>query len=173
MDPYIELAVQAIDVHVREGRVIVPPEDLPAEMKQRAAGTFVSLKKGGELRGCVGTIAPTERDIAHEIIANAIKAATSDPRFPSVDPEELGELTYAVDVLSQPEPCQREDLDPKRYGVIVEKDWKRGLLLPDLPGVDTPEEQLEIARRKAGIAEGASTQLYRFTVERHTQQGDA
>ena len=173
MDPYVELAVQAIDVYVRKRRVIAPPEDLPAEMKQRAAGTFVSLKKGGELRGCVGTIAPTEKDIAHEIIANAIKAATSDPRFPPVRTEELDELTYAVDVLSQPEPCQREDLDPKRYGVIVERDWKRGLLLPDLSGVDTTEEQLEIARRKAGIADGTPIKLYRFTVERHTQQGDA
>jgi AmmeMemoRadiSam system protein A len=171
MDPYVELAVQAIGAYVREGRIIAPPDGLPAEMNQRA-GTFVSLKKAGELRGCIGTIAPTKENTAHEIIANAIKTATSDPRFPPVREEELVELEYSVDVLSQPEPCRTEDLDPKRYGVIVEKDWKRGLLLPDLPGVNTGEEQLEIARRKAGIEQGASVKLYRFTVERHTQ-GDA
>lgn len=171
MDPYVELAVQAIGTYIREGRIIAPPDGLPAEMSQRA-GTFVSLKKAGGLRGCIGTISPTEEDIAYEIIANAIKAATSDPRFPPVREEELVELRCSVDVLSQPEPCRAEDLDPKRYGVIVERDWKRGLLLPDLPGVNTGKEQLEIARRKAGIEHTEPVKLYRFTVERHTQ-GDA
>jgi AmmeMemoRadiSam system protein A len=167
MDPYVQLAVQAIEAYICEGRIISPPDDLPSAMNQRA-GTFVSLKKKGELRGCIGTISPIEETIAEEIIANAIKAATSDPRFPPVREEELVELRCSVDVLSQPESCRAEDLDPKRYGVIVEKGWKRGLLLPDLPGVDTVEEQIEISRLKADIDRDTPVQLYRFTVERHT-----
>jgi len=169
-DPYVELARRAIEAWVREGRRIPPPPDLPAELFTRRAGAFVSLKKQGLLRGCIGTYLPTEENLAQEIIENAIRAATEDPRFPPVRPEELPHLSITVDVLSPPEPCTVEDLDPKRYGVIVEKGWRRGLLLPDLPGVDTVEEQLRIAKMKAGLSPDEPCEIYRFTVERHGEK---
>jgi AmmeMemoRadiSam system protein A len=166
-DPYVGLARLAIEAWVREGRRIQPPSDLPGELFSRRAGAFVSLKKHGVLRGCIGTYLPTEENLAQEIIENAIRASTEDPRFPPVRPDELPHLSITVDVLSPPEPCTEEDLDPKRYGVIVEKGWRRGLLLPDLPGVDSVEEQLRIAKMKAGLAPDEPCKLYRFTVERH------
>jgi len=167
-DPLVELARRAIETYVREGRVIEPPSELPPELRRRA-GAFVSLKKDGMLRGCIGTYLPTKGNLAEEIIANAIKAATEDPRFPPVRPEELPRLHISVDVLSAPEPCGESDLDPKRYGVIVEKGFRLGLLLPDLEGVDTVEEQLRIAKMKAGIPPDEPCKIYRFTVERHVE----
>ncbi|MGY4706484.1 AmmeMemoRadiSam system protein A [Candidatus Bipolaricaulota sp. J31] len=167
-DPLVELARRAIEAYVREGRVIDPPAELPPELR-RKAGAFVSLKKDGLLRGCIGTFLPTKGNLAEEIIANAIKAATEDPRFPPVRPEELPRLRISVDVLSAPEPCDESDLDPKRYGVIVEKGFRVGLLLPDLEGVDTVEEQLRIAKMKAGIPPDEPCKIYRFTVERHVE----
>ena len=169
VDPYVALARRAIEEYVRRGRVIEPPPDLSEELVSRRAGAFVSLKKRGELRGCIGTFLPTEPNLAREIIKNAIHSATQDPRFPPVRPEELPQLAISVDVLSAPEPASVEELDPKRYGVIVEAGWRRGLLLPDLPGVDTVEEQLRIAKLKAGIAPDEPCQIYRFTVERHQE----
>jgi AmmeMemoRadiSam system protein A len=166
-DLYVELARRALAAWIREGRRIQPPPDLAPELLSRRAGAFVSLKKHGVLRGCLGTYLPTEENLAQEIIENAIRAATEDPRFPPVRPEELPELSITVDVLSPPEACREEDLDPKRYGVIVEKGWRRGLLLPDLPGVDTAPEQLRIAKMKAGLPPEEPCQIYRFTVERH------
>jgi len=136
-------------------------------MKQRA-GTFVSLHKRGALRGCIGTFEPTCPNVAEEIIQNAISAATRDPRFPPVQDSELDDLEISVDVLSPPEPVESmAELDPERYGVIVESGWRRGLLLPDLEGVDTAEYQVEIARRKAGIGAHEPVQLYRFEVKRY------
>ncbi|MCD6540420.1 AmmeMemoRadiSam system protein A [Candidatus Bipolaricaulota bacterium] len=167
-DPLVELARRAIEAFVRERRVLEPPKQVPPELSRRA-GVFVSLKKDGMLRGCIGTYLPTKENLAAEIIANAIKAATEDPRFPPVRPEELPRLQVSVDVLSPPEPCTEADLDPKRYGVIVEKGWRLGLLLPDLEGVDTVEEQLRIAKMKAGIAPDEPCKIYRFTVERHVE----
>jgi AmmeMemoRadiSam system protein A len=165
-DPYVAVADLAIRTFVTSGRVPSLPEGLPAGMNERAA-VFVSIKKAGELRGCIGTITPTEQTVAHEIVANAIKSATADPRFPPVQEEELDALSISVDVLSPPEPCQESDLDPLRYGVIVGSGWRRGLLLPDLPGVRTTDEQIRIARRKAAIAADEPTSLQRFTVKRH------
>jgi len=165
-DPFVKLAKLAIRTYVRERRAISPPEDVPEEMREQA-GVFVSIKKRGELRGCIGTFFPTEPTIAHEVVANAIKSATSDPRFPPVAERELDALTISVDVLSPPEPCTEADLDPSRFGVIVESGWRRGLLLPDLPGVSTVAEQVDIARRKAGIAPDEPVALQRFAVERH------
>ncbi len=153
---------------MRKREVIDPPADLPREFLSRRAGVFVSIKKDGMLRGCIGTYLPTTGNIAEETIANAIKAATQDPRFPPVRPEELPHLEVSVDILSEPEPCTEKDLDPKRYGVIVEKGYRVGLLLPDLEGVDTVEEQLRIAKMKAGIPPDEPCKIYRFTVERHT-----
>ena len=140
------------------------------EMKKRA-GTFVSIHKHGMLRGCIGTIEPTQPNVALEVIQNAISAATRDPRFPPITPDELDDLDIKVDVLSEPEPVKSlEELDPKRYGVIVKsaRDWRRGLLLPDLEGVDTVEYQVDIARRKAGIRPDEPIELYCFEVVRYT-----
>ena len=167
--PLVELARNTIESYVREKRTIKPPEQLVPEMQGRA-GAFVSLHDSrGNLRGCIGTIEPQQSTVAQEVIQNAISAATRDPRFPPVQPEELEGLDVKVDVLTEPEPIDSLDqLDPKRYGVIVESGWRRGLLLPDLEGVDTVEYQVDIAMRKAGIRPGEPMQLYRFEVIRYT-----
>lgn len=170
-DPYVRLARTTLEDYLSRGEVIAPPANLPPEMTRRAAA-FVSLEKHGTLRGCIGTFLPTEPTVAHEIVANAIKAATEDPRFPPVEADELEEIDISVDVLSSPEPCAEEELDPRRYGVIVESGWRRGLLLPDLEGVDTVSEQVRIARMKAGIGPREPIRLLRFTVERHVEDGD-
>ncbi len=165
--PLVKLARNTIAHYVRERKTIDPPRDLTPEMKQRA-GTFVSLHKRGALRGCIGTFEPTCPNVAEEIIQNAISAATRDPRFPPVQDSELDDLEISVDVLSPPEPVESmAELDPERYGVIVESGWRRGLLLPDLEGVDTAEYQVKIARRKAGIGAHEPVQLYRFEVKRY------
>lgn len=168
-DPFVALARRTIEDYVRQGRVIDPPDPLPKGMEGRA-GTFVSIKKHGDLRGCIGTIGPTRGNIAEEIIHNGISAATGDPRFEPVEPEELDDLTISVDVLGEPEPIKGlGELDPRRYGVIVTKGFRRGLLLPNLEGIDTPEEQVAIARRKAGIGpDERGVELERFEVVRHT-----
>ncbi|MGB9807990.1 MAG: AmmeMemoRadiSam system protein A, partial [Thermosulfidibacteraceae bacterium] len=135
-------------------------------MRERK-GVFVSLKKHGELRGCIGTFLPTANSVAEEVIRNAIASATEDPRFPPVTLEELKDITISVDVLDEPEPVSSlDELDPKKYGVIVESGWKRGLLLPDLEGVDTIEQQIAIAMAKAGIRPGEPIKIYRFKVKR-------
>jgi len=132
------------------------------------AGVFVSLKLDGSLRGCIGTISPTTASIADEIIRNAISAGTEDPRFPPVSEDELPRLIYSVDVLGEAEKIESlDELDPVRYGVIVTKGHRRGLLLPNLEGVDTAEEQVSIALRKAGISPNENYQLERFEVVRH------
>lgn len=165
--PLVQLAIDAIQSFVKEGNTIAPPVTLADEMKE-TAGVFVSLKKHGDLRGCIGTLEPTQSNIALEIINNAISAASRDPRFPPVEVHELCELNYSVDILTKPEPVEEiSQLDPKRYGVIVESGWKRGLLLPALQGVDTVEQQLSITKRKAGILEGEHVKLYRFEVKRY------
>lgn len=168
MHPLVKLARETIELYVRERKVLEPrDEDLTPEMKG-SAGVFVSLKERGMLRGCIGTFQPTEPNIASEVIRNAISAATQDPRFSPVRPEELERLEYSVDVLTDPEQVNgTADLDPKRYGVIVKAGGRRGLLLPDLEGVDTAEEQVGIAMQKAGIAPGAPVTLFRFEVKRY------
>ncbi len=167
MHPLVELAKSTIDNYVLHGRVTDPPQELTPEMKERA-GVFVSIKKHGQLRGCIGTFEPTQSNVAEEIIHNAISAATRDPRFPPVSPDELRELPISVDLLTAPQRVEGiEDLDPKTFGVIVERGWQRGLLLPDLEGIDTAEQQVEIACRKAGIDPGEPVTLYRFQVNRY------
>ena len=163
------LAKRTIEDYLRSGKVISPPSRIP-EVFQKKAGTFVSLHKKGRLRGCIGTYLPTQDNLANEIIKNAISAATQDPRFPPVDTSEIKDLEISVDVLSKPEPVKsKRELDPKKYGVIVSKGWQKGLLLPDLEGVDTVEQQLEIAKQKAGLGETPVEQLeiQRFTVTRY------
>ena len=137
-------------------------------MLQRRAGVFVSIHKDGKLRGCIGTFLPVRENIAREIISNAVSASTRDPRFDPIRPEELKWLEINVDVLSAPEPVSgKDDLDVKKYGVIVSSGSRRGLLLPDLAGVDTVDEQVDIAMRKGGISPKDPITLERFEVVRH------
>jgi AmmeMemoRadiSam system protein A len=165
--PLVQLARKTIEAYVKTGEVISPPTKPTPEMMRRA-GVFVSLHKAGALRGCIGTIEPTQPDVAREIIRNAISAATRDPRFPPVRPDELGQLEISTDVLGTAEPVEsRDQLDPKRYGVIVEKDLRRGLLLPNLEGVDSVDQQLSIALRKAWIDEDEDYKILRFEVVRY------
>jgi len=167
--PHTILARKAIDAWVREKRELSAEEmkDEKQDLRDKAAA-FVCLKKQGGLRGCIGTFQPTRESLAEEIVSNAISAACRDPRFPPVSSDELEELEVSVDVLSEPEPVHdASQLDPRRYGVIVRRGNRTGLLLPDLEGVDSVEEQLEIARSKAGISPHEPIQLYRFTVNRY------
>ncbi len=166
MSPLAKLAKVAVETYVR-GREIPQPEELTAEMKERA-GVFVSIHKLGDLRGCIGTFEPGTENVAKETIANAVSSAARDPRFPPINPSELKDLTYNVDVLTTPEPVEGSDqLDPKEYGVIVESGFRRGLLLPDLEGVDNVDYQISICRQKAGILPDESIKLYRFRVKRY------
>lgn len=168
-DPWVRLARLALETYVRTGRPLERlPDGLPRELTHRAAGAFVSLHKDGRLRGCIGTIVPTRENVAWEIVQNAVSACARDPRFPAVRPDELDELEYSVDVLGAPEPVDSPaQLDPKAYGVIVSAGQRRGLLLPDLDGVDTVEQQLDIARQKGGIRPGEPYKMERFKVVRH------
>ena len=168
MHPVISLAMKALENYLQRGEVISPPATLTDGMEQRA-GVFVCLKKGGELRGCIGTFLPSRRNVAEEVIRNAIAAGTEDPRFPPVMKHELPHLTCSVDILSDPEQISRlDELDPAKYGVIVVSGQRRGLLLPDLEGIDTAEEQLRIAKMKAGIHANEEVEIYRFEVRRYT-----
>lgn len=167
-DPWVRLARAVVESYVRHRTVPQLPENLPEPMVSDRKGVFVSLKGPSGLRGCIGTFSPTTESIAMEIVENAVKAASEDPRFPVVEPEELEELVITVDVLDPPEPISGlSELDPKRYGVIVSCGHRRGLLLPDLEGVDTAEEQVRIARQKAGISAEEAVSLQRFEVFRH------
>ena len=167
-DKYRELARKSLEHKIRYNDHISLPDNLPEELTKTKAGVFVSLHKNGRLRGCIGTISPTTKCVASEIIQNAVSAGLSDTRFEPVKEEELPLLTYKVDVLSAPEPITGpEELDIKRYGVIVSSGFKRGLLLPNLDGIDTVDEQISIARQKAGISEREQVTLERFEVIRH------
>ncbi len=163
--PVVKLAKEAVESYVRTGET-PEPRELSPEMRERA-GVFVSLHKQRQLRGCIGTFEPAKDNVAEEIIANAVSASTMDPRFSPVTESELDDLEYSVDILTAPEPVtDLSELDPAEYGIIVESGWRRGLLLPDLEGVDSVEEQIAICRLKAGISAGEPVNLYRFQVRR-------
>ncbi len=168
-DAYVALARKSLTAYITRKEVIDVPGDVPEEMKNNRAGAFVSLHKDGKLRGCIGTILPIQDNLAEEIIGNAISASTRDNRFFPVRPDEIPYLEISVDVLSEPEPIASEaELDTKRYGVIVTKGRKRGLLLPNLEGIDRIEDQVRIAKQKAGIdPEDTDVSLERFEVVRH------
>ena len=171
-DPIVALARASVESIVAQGTVFPLPADAPEELTGRRAGTFVSLHEHGQLRGCIGTIAPVRKSLAEEVIRNGVAAATEDPRFAPVRPEELPHLEYSVDVLGEPEAVDNlEQLDPARYGVIVTRGHQRGLLLPDLEGVDTVFDQIAIAKQKAGIRPDEQVHLERFEVVRHTAGG--
>ncbi len=168
-DAWVNLARQSVESWVLNRRAMDVPDGLPAALTDSRAGAFVSIHKQGRLRGCIGTIAPTQDSLAEEIIHNAVSAAARDPRFDPIRPDELKWLEISVDVLGAPEAIASEaELDVKRYGVIVSRGRRRGLLLPDLDGVDTVKKQVEIARQKAGIGPGEKVDLQRFEVVRHT-----
>ena len=168
-DPWVRLARLSLETCVRTGRPLdTLPDGLPAQLTGQAAGAFVSLHQNGQLRGCIGTTSPTQPSVAWEIVRNAVSAGTRDPRFPALRKEELDTLEYSVDVLGQPQPVDSPaQLDPRRYGVIVTYGRKQGLLLPDLEGVDTVEQQVDIARQKGGIRPEDPYTLQRFEVVRH------
>ena len=185
--PYVEAAKAAIRIYVEDGGEAeirangvfrpdgeqhpTPCSDFSPLFGERA-GVFVSIKKLGALRGCIGTISPTQSCVADEIVQNAISACSRDPRFDPVAPGELGSLAVSVDVLGKAEPViSIKDLDVLRYGVIVSKGYRRGLLLPNLEGVDTVEYQLQIALSKAGIGPGEKYSIERFEVVCHDAGG--
>jgi AmmeMemoRadiSam system protein A len=186
MHPLTSLAKLAVENYIKEGEIISPPADLSEEFLKRRAGTFVTIEKNGELRGCIGTYLPTKINVAEEIIRNAIAAATEDYRFGPIREEELPYLSYTVYILSYPEPVKDiKELDPKKFGIIVKTGpfaypdqenvvfdgvipYKTGLLLPDLEGVDTVEQQISIACQKGGIdLQREKIFIYRFTVEKY------
>lgn len=167
-DDFVKLARLSMETFVKTHKAAELPKDLPAEMTERRAGTFVSLHKNGNLRGCIGTFLPTTNSIAEEILQNAISACSRDPRFSPVEVSELEDIEISVDVLAEPERVfDIKDCDAKKYGVIVENGGRRGLLLPDLEGVETVQEQIAIAKKKAGIPANEKVMLWRFEVIRH------
>lgn len=161
---YVKLARRTIERYVKEGKKTVLENAIG---KRR--GVFVSIKKNGILRGCIGTINPTRDFLENEIIDNAIEAATNDSRFPVVTEVELDDLIISVDILFEPEDItDKSMLDVKEYGVIVSNGYKRGLLLPNLNGIDTVDEQIRIALQKADIDDNEKYKMQRFKVVRHT-----
>ena len=167
MHKLVEIAKRTVEEYVKTGKVL-PIAEPPGSDLLEKAGVFVSIKKHGNLRGCIGTFSPSTENIITETISNAISAATKDPRFNPVTEDEIAELVYSVDVLTAPELIHDiAELDPKRYGIILKSGYKRGLLLPDLEGVDTVEDQIRITRMKAGIFPDDKTEIYRFTVNRY------
>jgi AmmeMemoRadiSam system protein A len=165
----LALARATVERYVRTGVVGEPPGSLAVALGE-PGGAFVTLRVRGRLRGCIGTVAASKPDIAREIIASAVSAASADPRFPPVGPDELAALDYEVDIVEALEAVGGlEDLDPRRYGVLVEADDRRGVLLPDLAGVETAGEQVAIAREKAGVGAAVAVRLHRFTVRRYRE----
>jgi len=166
MHPVVQLAKRAVENYVINHQ-LTQPEELTPEMKKQA-GTFVSIHKRGQLRGCIGTFEPTQANVADEIVQNAISAAMRDPRFNPVKSSELDDLDYSVDILTPPEPVEGiKDLDPKKYGLIVQCGHRRGLLLPDLEGVKDVQTQISICCQKGGISPVEPIRLFRFQVNRY------
>jgi AmmeMemoRadiSam system protein A len=167
-DMHVHLARQSLKYFLETGEYMPRADKLPYELTQTGFGAFVSLKKHGQLRGCIGTITGVQENLADEIITNAVSAGVRDPRFPPVDLSELHDLDISVDVLYASEPAGVSDLDHIKYGVIVTSGYRRGLLLPNLEGVDSVAQQLSIALQKAGIREDEKYSIERFEVVRHT-----
>lgn len=168
-NPYVKLARESLNHYYSSGHLMQKTSNLPKELSEEKGGVFVSLKKFNNLRGCIGTFLPTTDSIAEEIITNAVQAAIYDPRFPRVTEDELSDIEISVDVLDRPHKTTKEDLDPKEYGIIVSQGQKRGLLLPDLEGVDSVDEQIQIACDKAGINPNGDYEIERFKVTRYKE----
>jgi len=175
MDPYIKLAKETIKNYLLTKKAIEVPKDLPLEILTKRAGVFICFKNKGELRGCIGTFMPVYENVAQEIIQNTISAATQDHRFIPVQAHEMENLKITIDILSEPEKIEDEEinqLNPKKFGIVVKSEdgYRSGLLLPDLEGVDTVSDQISIACEKAGINEYSENfTVYKFTVERHAE----
>lgn len=164
--PLVSLAIRSVQHHLEKGQPLPCPDNLPEILKVQA-GTFVSIKKNRLLRGCIGTVQPKYANLAEEVIQNAIKAASEDPRFPAIEKSELDQLTFSVDVLTEPEKIDDlSSLDVKRYGLIVQSKNSKGLLLPDLGSIKSVKQQFKTCLKKGGINETDPYQLYRFEVER-------
>lgn len=190
MDFYVKIAKQTIENYIKNKKIIKAPEILPEEfypvrnnskgikypagisngVYSRQAGVFVTIHRGKELRGCIGTYLPTKNNIAEEIVSNAVVACSRDYRFAPVAEEELSKLSFEVSILSEPELIKDlKNHDPKKHGIIVKcADGRCGLLLPDLEGVETTDQQIETSCQKGGInPEADNFELYEFTVEKH------
>ncbi|WBW96161.1 AmmeMemoRadiSam system protein A [Oceanirhabdus sp. W0125-5] len=163
----VNLAREAITNFIKYENYIDIPSNTPKELLWNKKGVFVSLKIDGDLRGCIGTITPTCDTTCEEIIRNAIEACSHDPRFTPVYEEELQLLSITVDILESPEHCSKADLDPKKYGIIVSTETKKAVLLPNLPGINTVEEQLTTVLKKAGINPDEKYLMERFEVKRY------
>lgn len=168
MHKLVKLAKDTVELYIKERKILRPNLEEYKEYLNVKKGVFVTLHKNSDLRGCIGTYLPTRDNIIEEIIMNAVAASTEDPRFPPISINELPSIEYSVDILEEPEEVSDiNELDPKEYGVIVAKGFRRGLLLPDIEGVDTVEEQLRIAKLKAGInPSDNNVEIYRFKVTR-------
>ena len=166
-DSYVKLARESLTYYLTYGKYLKTPDYITDEMKNSKSGVFVSMKKEGQLRGCIGTIFPTTENTAEEIIRNAVSAGIRDPRFMPVREDELKDIDFSVDVLTKPEKASKGELDPEKYGVIVKKGSRCGLLLPDLEGVDNVDNQLQIALEKGNISPDEDYTIERFEVIRH------
>ncbi len=168
MNAYVCLAKKAIEAYIQNKEIISPPKNLTKELLKKS-GAFVTIKKNGELRGCIGTYLPTKENLAQEIIANAIAAASDDYRFGPIQKQELPSLSYIVYILGAPELVRNiNELNPQKYGIIVKTDSKSGLLLPGLERIETPEKQVFIACQKAGINPAEEKILiYKFAAEKY------
>lgn len=171
MNPYVSLAKETVENYIRNGKVITPVKDLPEEFFQRKAGVFVTIMEGKELRGCIGTYLPTQDNIAQEIIQNAVAAATEDYRFSPIDETDLNSLSYSVYILGEPVAVKdKSELNPRKFGIIIKSAGKSGLLLPDLEGIDTVEQQISIACQKGDInPEEERITIYKFTAEKYEE----
>ena len=164
--PLVSLAIRSVQHHIEKGRPLPWPDPLPEAMETQA-GTFVSIKKNSLLRGCIGTIQPKYANLAEEVIQNAIKAASEDPRFPPIEKKELDQLIITVDVLTAPEKIDdTSSLDTKLYGLIVRSKGRQGLLLPDLENIKSVDQQLKVCLKKGGVKESDPYELYRIKVKR-------
>ncbi|MBI4389588.1 MAG: AmmeMemoRadiSam system protein A [Nitrospinae bacterium] len=165
--PFVALAIKSIQYYLDHNAYLPCPENLPDDLKTKS-GAFVSIKKNKSLRGCIGTILPVEDNLAREIVRNAVHAAVQDPRFPPVIRKELPDLTFSVDVLSPLEKIHDAiELDCKKYGLLLKTESKQGVLLPDIEGVETVQDQIRICRKKAGLAEDEPAEMFRFQVKRY------
>lgn len=169
MDKYIELAKLAVDTFFQQRKIIDLPENFPNNFYKEKAGVFVTIYNGFNLRGCIGTYEPTQENLGKEIIANAVAAATKDYRFNSITEEELPSLKYEISILSQPVKIKdKKELDPKKFGILVKSNGKSALLLPDLEGINTVEQQLSAVCQKAGISyPEEKIEIYKFSIEKH------
>ena len=166
-DTYVRLARESLTHYLTEGNLMDVPSYVRSEMINNKSGVFVSLKKFGALRGCIGTIFPITENTSKEIIRNAVEAGEGDPRFSNVLFGELEDIVFSVDVLTKPIAALKAELDPKKYGVVVRSGGKSGLLLPDLEGVSTIEEQISIVLNKASISPNENYTIEKFEVIRH------